>query len=72
MRQGVTLTGVDVYYVAPTILTLKKLPLARDMPGRVIAEAFEEGILGEPSCVKRYTEMPQAPSVAALHLQLST
>jgi hypothetical protein len=61
---------VDVYDVAPTILAVKKLPLARDMPGRVIAEAFEEGVLDRPSQVKSYTEMPEAPSVAGIHLQL--
>ena len=66
VRAGITLTGATVYDVAPTILSLKKLPVAKDMPGRVITEAFQEGTLTEPTYVKSYTHMPEVPSVQDL------
>ena len=64
VRPGVTLMNVDVFDITPTILALKKLPLAKDMPGRVIAEAFQRGVLEQPTFVESYTEMPEVPPVS--------
>ncbi|MFQ5491392.1 MAG: alkaline phosphatase family protein, partial [Phycisphaerae bacterium] len=47
IKAGTKLTGVDVYDITPTILALRNLPVAKDMKGRVIAEAFEQGALGK-------------------------
>ena len=67
VRPGVTLSEVTVFDIAPTILRLKKLPIAEDMPGRVIEEAFEANVLDPPTYVERYTEMPRRADVEDLH-----
>jgi hypothetical protein len=41
-RQGVTLSDASVYDIAPTVLYLLGLPVAEDMPGRVLEEAFSD------------------------------
>lgn len=40
--KDVTLHGAGVLDVTPTVLTMLRLPVGRDMPGRVLAEAFRE------------------------------
>ena len=42
VRPGVRLTSAGVLDLAPTLLVLAGEPLARDMDGRVLAEAFDE------------------------------
>jgi hypothetical protein len=53
VRAGVRLTSADVLDLAPTLLVLAGEPLARDMDGRVLAEAFDE----------RFTESASVPIV---------
>jgi predicted AlkP superfamily phosphohydrolase/phosphomutase len=43
IRAGATLRSASVLDVAPTILYLMGLPVARDMEGRVLAEILDEG-----------------------------
>ncbi len=54
VRSGVRLTSASVLDLAPTLLVLAGEPLARDMDGRVLAEAFDE----------RFTESASVPIVA--------
>ena len=54
VRSGVRLTSADVLDLAPTLLVLAGEPLARDMDGRVLAEAFDE----------RFTESASVPIVS--------
>jgi hypothetical protein len=42
VRSGVRLTSAGVLDLAPTLLVLAGEPLARDMDGRVLSEAFDE------------------------------
>src|SRR5581483_10953398 len=42
IRPGATLEGASVVDVAPTILYLMGLPVARDMDGRVLTEILDE------------------------------
>ncbi len=42
VRSGVRLTSAGVLDLAPTLLVLAGEPLARDMDGRLLAEAFDE------------------------------
>jgi hypothetical protein len=42
VRSGVRLTSAGVLDLAPTLLVLSGEPLARDMDGRVLSEAFDE------------------------------
>ena len=42
VRSGVRLTSANVLDLAPTLLVLAGEPIARDMDGRVLAEAFDE------------------------------
>ena len=41
MAEGKTLPAGSVLDIAPTVLHLLGLPIARDLEGRVLAEAFE-------------------------------
>ncbi len=54
VRSGVRLTSASVLDLAPTLLVLAGEPIARDMDGRVLAEAFDE----------RFTESASVPIVA--------
>jgi len=40
IKKGYALTGAQIQDMTPTILYAMGLPLARDMDGRVLAEAF--------------------------------
>ncbi len=53
VRSGVRLTSASVLDLAPTLLVLAGEPVARDMDGRVLAEAFDE----------RFTESVSVPIV---------
>jgi hypothetical protein len=54
VRSGVRLTSANVLDLAPTLLVLAGEPVARDMDGRVLAEAFDE----------RFTESASVPIVS--------
>ncbi|MEO8585361.1 MAG: alkaline phosphatase family protein [Acidobacteriota bacterium] len=54
VRSGVRLTSANVLDLAPTLLVLAGEPVARDMDGRVLAEAFDE----------RLTESASVPIVS--------
>ena len=54
VRAGVRLTSAHVLDLAPTLLVLAGEPVARDMDGRVLAEAFDE----------RFTESASVPIVS--------
>jgi tetratricopeptide (TPR) repeat protein/predicted AlkP superfamily phosphohydrolase/phosphomutase len=43
VKRGATIAEASVLDVTPTILRLVGLPVAEDMPGRVLEEAFDEG-----------------------------
>jgi arylsulfatase A-like enzyme len=49
IRAGVRLTSAHVLDLAPTLLVLAGEPMARDMDGRVLAEAFDERFAGSAS-----------------------
>jgi tetratricopeptide (TPR) repeat protein len=57
IRQGARLDQATVFDVTPTLLYMAGLPVGRDMEGRVLREAFEEGS-AEPEFVETY-EDPQ-------------
>lgn len=65
---GADLGEVSMLDVAPTLLALLGLPLARDLPGRVMAAAFPEIDLGQ-SWVDSYgdgrSQLPPLPSPGA-------
>jgi hypothetical protein len=42
IRPGVVLRGASVLDIAPTILYLSGLPVARDLEGRVLTEMLED------------------------------
>lgn len=44
IRKGVTLSGITLLDIAPTILALFGLPVGRDMDGRVLREAFDQPV----------------------------
>ncbi len=69
VRAGITLADADVFDVTPTILALLNRPVARDMPGRVLIEAFEDNVLGDPSWVESYTVMPEVPPISPEELR---
>jgi hypothetical protein len=47
IRRGAVVRGVTVLDVAPTVLYLVGLPVARDMEGRVLTELFDDEFLAE-------------------------
>ncbi|MCP4589935.1 MAG: sulfatase-like hydrolase/transferase [bacterium] len=62
VKSGMTLTDASVFDITPTVLALMGEPVAKDMQGRVLEEAFEEGVLGAIDLVAVYDRMPeQAP-----------
>ncbi len=61
IRAGVRLTSADVLDLAPTLLVLAGEPMARDMDGRVLAEAFDERFAGSASIPIITTFEPEGP-----------
>jgi predicted AlkP superfamily phosphohydrolase/phosphomutase/tetratricopeptide (TPR) repeat protein len=47
VRQGARIDGATVFDVAPTVLAAMGYPKPKDMPGRVLADAFEGGLAYE-------------------------
>jgi predicted AlkP superfamily phosphohydrolase/phosphomutase len=58
VRAGVRLDAPTLFDVAPTALYLMGLPVARDMDGRVLTEAFEPSLMASrsPSWVASYDD----------------
>lgn len=54
VRSGIEIPRSSVLDIAPTILARLEIPVPRDMEGRVIEEAFEDGSLGEIVYVDTY------------------
>jgi predicted AlkP superfamily phosphohydrolase/phosphomutase len=67
IRSGATLRNASVLDVAPTILYLMGLPIARDMEGRVLTEMLEEGFLrAHPvAFIPSYESLAVTPAGAA-------
>jgi hypothetical protein len=61
IRSNVRLTSADVVDLAPTLLALAGEPIARDMDGRVLAEAFDERFTQGTSIPVVTTFEPQGP-----------
>ena len=61
IRSGVRLTSADVVDLAPTLLVLAGEPIARDMDGRVLAEAFDERFAQGTSIPVVTTFEPEGP-----------
>lgn len=61
VRSGVRLTSAGVLDLAPTLLVLAGEPLARDMDGRLLAEAFDERFAESASVPLVTTFEPAGP-----------
>jgi len=61
IREGVRLTSAHVLDLAPTLLVLAGEPIARDIDGRVLAEAFDERFTGSTSIPIVTTFEPGGP-----------
>ena len=61
IRAGVRLTSADVVDLAPTLLALAGEPIARDMDGRVLAEAFDDRFSQGTSIPVVKTFEPEGP-----------
>jgi hypothetical protein len=62
VRAGARLTGVDVFDLAPTLAWLLELPVAQDLPGHVLQDAFEaEFTAAHPVLAVASWEPPPAP-----------
>ncbi len=61
IRSNVRLTSADVVDLAPTLLALAGEPIARDMDGRVLAEAFDERFTQGTSIPVVTTFEPEGP-----------
>ncbi len=61
IRAGVRLTSAQVLDIAPTLLVLAGEPMARDIDGRVLAEAFDERFTGSTSIPIVTTFEPAGP-----------
>ncbi|HYN43119.1 MAG TPA: alkaline phosphatase family protein [Thermoanaerobaculia bacterium] len=61
IRSNVRLTSADVIDLAPTLLALAGEPIARDMDGRVLAEAFDERFTQGTSIPVVTTFEPEGP-----------
>lgn len=61
IRSNVRLTSADVVDLAPTFLALAGEPIARDMDGRVLAEAFDERFTQGTSIPVVTTFEPEGP-----------
>ena len=65
IRPGATLAGASVLDVAPTLLYLLGLPVARDMEGRVLTEMLEPGYARDHpvTFIPSYEGLAVAPAV---------
>ena len=74
IRQGATLRHASVLDVAPTILYLMGLPIARDMEGRVLTEMLDEGFLrAHPvAFIPSYESLAVTPATLAAPPPLSS
>ena len=62
VRAGERLSGVDVFDLAPTLAWLLELPVAQDLPGHVLQDAFEaEFTATHPVLAVASWEQPAAP-----------
>lgn len=61
LRRQVRLTSVTVYDLMPTLLALAGEPIARDLDGRVLAEAFDERFSQSTSVPIITTFEPRGP-----------
>lgn len=61
IREGVRLTSAHVLDLAPTLLVLSGEPMARDVDGRVLAEAFDERFSRRTSIPIVTTFEPEGP-----------
>ncbi len=61
IREGVRLTSANVLDLAPTLLVLAGEPMARDIDGRILAEAFDERFTGSTSIPIVTTFEPGGP-----------
>lgn len=67
IRSGVRLPALSVLDVVPTLLALYGLPVAEDMPGRVVEEALTEDFLKEhPVASVRSYEPAERPAPRAV------
>ena len=61
IREGVRLTSAHMLDLVPTLLVLSGEPIARDIDGRVLAEAFDERFSGRTSIPIVTTFEPDGP-----------
>lgn len=61
LRKGIRLTSVTIYDLVPTLLALAGEPIARDLDGRVLAEAFDERFAESTSLPIVTTFEPRGP-----------
>jgi predicted AlkP superfamily phosphohydrolase/phosphomutase len=71
IQPGATVPGASVVDVAPTILYLLGLPVARDMEGRVLAEMFTPGFADENpvTYIPSYESLAVAPAAPAVPVE---
>ena len=60
VRRGERFDGVTLYDIAPTVLHELGLPVARDMPGRVLEDLFEDRFARDIRFVEAYTHDAEA------------
>jgi tetratricopeptide (TPR) repeat protein len=66
VQRGAHPQGATILDIAPTVLHALGIPLARDLPGQVIAEAFRPGAIAhEPARVAPYPFVPVPPDAAS-------
>ena len=63
VKPGATVNSPGILDVAPTILALAGLPVSRELPGRVLGEAFSDSAVAAPRVVDRYAP-PRHPAEA--------
>jgi hypothetical protein len=71
IRQGGVVRGASVLDVAPTLLYLMGLPVARDMEGRVLTEILDERFARENpvTFIRSYEGLAVAPAAPAVPLE---
>ncbi len=66
VQRGAHPRGATILDIAPTVLHALGIPLARDLPGQAIAEAFPAGaIANEPARVAPYPFVPVPPGTVS-------